>query len=183
MNTIRRPAEPPVFRGFDPKAEVEIRERNLPHWFQPGAATFVTFRTADSMPSRVILRWQRELEEWLAARNLPVQLAESIVQRKLANHEELPDVLSAAESREFKRLTHRIFHRTLDECHGACLLKRPELAAIVGDAIRYYHGRKYDLDRFVVMPNHVHCDRAVSRRCESRNNQPKLDAFYSTPNQ
>jgi putative transposase len=57
---------------------------------------------------------------------------------------------------QFKRLSDRLFHRSLDECHGACLLRRPELAKIVGDAILYYQDGKYDLDRFIVMPNHVH---------------------------
>ena len=39
-----------VFNSLDPEAEINISERNLPHWFQVGAATFVTFRTADSIP-------------------------------------------------------------------------------------------------------------------------------------
>lgn len=29
---------------------------------------FITFRTADLLPKEVILRWQRELERWLAMR-------------------------------------------------------------------------------------------------------------------
>lgn len=145
-----------VFGTFDPAADVEITERNLPHWFQPGAAMFVTFRSADSLPRDVVLRWQGELEQWLALRGLPVRFAESTVHRRLHNHDALLDELSAAENREFKRLTDRVFHRSLDECHGACLLRRPELAKIVGDAVLFYQDLKYDLDRFVVMPNHVH---------------------------
>ena len=92
MPTPERKAEQVVFGSFDPKAEVEITERNLPHWFQPGAAMFLTFRTADSMPRDVIIRWQRELEEWLAARQLPRILAESTVQRQMANHAELENM-------------------------------------------------------------------------------------------
>lgn len=37
-----------------------------------------------------------------------------------------------------------------------CLLREPELAQIVAQAIRYGNGTKFDLDRFVIMPNHVH---------------------------
>ena len=102
----------PVFKSFDPCAELLVSERNLPHWFQPGAAIFVTFRTADSMPAEVVQRWQRELEE--------------------------------------------LFHRSLDACHGACVLRDPEIAKIVGETLLFHRGTKYELDRLVVMPNHVH---------------------------
>lgn len=156
MSDRENTAETVVFGAFDPEADVEVTVRNLPHWFQPGAAIFITFRTADSMPEEVLLRWQRELEEWLAARHMPPVLGESTVRRRLSNHDELLNELNPTDRREFKRLSDRIFHRELDRCHGACLLKRPELARIVGDAIRFYQDTKYDLDRFVVMPNHVH---------------------------
>ena len=53
-------------------------------------------------------------------------------------------------------MTDRAFHQSLDECHGACLLRQPELANIVSDAILHHEGIQYDLDCFVVMPNHVH---------------------------
>ena len=59
----REKTERVVFGSFDPDAEVEVTQRNLPHWFQPGAAMFITFRAANSLPEDVILRWQRELEE------------------------------------------------------------------------------------------------------------------------
>ena len=156
MSDHEKKTERVVFGAFDAEADIEITERNLPHWFQPGAAMFITFRTADSMPQEVIVRWQRELEEWLAARRLPLMLGESTVQRRLPNHDALLNELSSVDRRDFKRLSDRIVHRSLDECHGACLLKCPELATIVGDAILYYQGTKYDLDRFIVMPNHVH---------------------------
>lgn len=145
-----------VFGTFDPAADVQVTARNLPHWFQPGAAIFVTFRTADSLPKQVLWRWQRELEEWLAVRGLPLALAESTVHRQVQNHDALLNELNAVESREFKRLADRIFHRSLDECHGACVLRRGELAKIVADAVLFYEDTKYDLDRFIVMPNHVH---------------------------
>ena len=153
-NALPKPAV--EFGCFDPDAETEITARNLPHWFQPGAAMFVTFRTADSMPREVIVRWRRELEAWLAARQLPVKLANSMVDRRLSDHEQLMSQLNPAERQEFKRLSDRIYHRSLDDCHGACLLKRSDLAAIVSEAILFHLDSKYDLDRFIVMPNHVH---------------------------
>ena len=58
------------FRALDREAEIQISERHLPHWFQPGVAVFVTFRTADSMPASVIARWRDELGEWLKRESL-----------------------------------------------------------------------------------------------------------------
>ena len=145
-----------AFGSFDPTAEVDVRQRSLPHWFQAGAAMFVTFRTADSMPREVIRRWRRELEAWLTARSLPVSLAESTAEGKLTNHDALLSRLGSTERREFKKLSDRIFNRRLDECHGACQLRRPEIAKIVSDAILFYQETKYVLDCFIVMPNHVH---------------------------
>jgi len=46
--------------------------RNLPHWFQPGVATFITFRTADSLPRAVIARWQAEQKDWLRRHGFPI---------------------------------------------------------------------------------------------------------------
>ncbi|WP_147869501.1 transposase [Stieleria maiorica] len=146
----------PIFRSFDPLAEVFITERNLPHWFQVGAAMFITFRTADSLPKEVVLRWQRELEQWLDANQLPIELAESTVVQKSARHDELLGSLNTTQRRELKKLSDRLFHHSLDECHGECLLKRCELAELVANSLLFYDNVKYDLDRFVVMPNHVH---------------------------
>src|SRR5690606_28274133 len=39
--------------------------------------------------------------------------------------------------------------------HGECVLKRPTLATIVADTLKYFDGDRYDLDCLVVMPNHV----------------------------
>ena len=47
----------PQFGAFDPEAEVDVSARNLPHWFQPGVAVFITMRCLDSMPGEVIELW------------------------------------------------------------------------------------------------------------------------------
>ncbi len=44
----------------------------------------------------------------------------------------------------------------LDDCHGSCMLKRPDLSKIVADNLRNLDGTDYELLDFVVMPNHVH---------------------------
>lgn len=146
----------PVFQSFDPRAELLVSERNLPHWFQPGAAIFVTFRTADSMPAEVVQRWQRELEDWLRTRDLPIGLAQSTVSRHLMTHDRMMEQLAPNQRSEFQKRSDQLFHRSLDACHGACVLRDPEIAKIVGETLLFHRGTKYELDRLVVMPNHVH---------------------------
>ena len=61
----------------------------------------------------------------------------------------------------------------LDECHGACVLKRPQLSRIVADAMLHFDGRQYLVSDFVVMPNHVHVlvqfpdEGQLKRRCRA----------------
>lgn len=148
---------PPVtFQSLDRTADIEVTERNLPHWFQVGTALFVTFRLADSLPKQVVLRMREEFREWLRCRSLPLDLADSILGSFERDFEPLLSQVKFAERKELRRMVNRLFQHSLDECHGSCLLKDPALASIVGDAIRQFDGDKYDLDRFVIMPNHVH---------------------------
>jgi REP element-mobilizing transposase RayT len=44
----------------------------------------------------------------------------------------------------------------VDAGHGACRLKRPEVAQIVLDRWRRFDGVRYRLHAWVIMPNHVH---------------------------
>lgn len=97
-----------------------------------------------------------ETEAWLRSRGLPIQLANSTIQRTSPKHDDLLSNLTNLEQREFKRHIDRLFHRSLDDCHGECALRQQELAEIVSDCLLFFNGERYDLDRFVVMPNHVH---------------------------
>ena len=110
----------------------------LPHVKVPGASYFVTFRLADSLPQEVLARFLREAEE--AAR--------------LANEEAVKQGQpAAAEPSDF--LSPKI-DAYLDSSLGACWLRRPEIADLVADAVRFFDGKRYHLHAWVVMPNHVH---------------------------
>ncbi|HTW33123.1 MAG TPA: transposase [Rhizomicrobium sp.] len=61
-------------------------------------------------------------------------------------------VLSLAEDGERQGLMHRL----IDEGRGCCLLRTPENAAIVANALRFFDGERYKLLAWVIMPNHVH---------------------------
>lgn len=46
--------------------------------------------------------------------------------------------------------------RWLDQGMGSCVLKQPALAALVISALHHFDGERYELDSYVVMPNHAH---------------------------
>ncbi len=133
---VLRTASPtPVFRAFDPHKEVTITHRNLPHWRQEGATYFITFRLGDSVPATILRQWQEELAQWLRFH---------------------PEPWDAKTKHEYQRRFQDDRERWLDEGHGECLLKNPEVSAVVADALRHFDHERYLLDRWVIMPNHVH---------------------------
>lgn len=44
----------------------------------------------------------------------------------------------------------------LDKGRGKCHLRNPSIAEMVEGALQHFHGERYDLRAWVVMPNHVH---------------------------
>ncbi len=78
-----------------------------------------------------------------------------------ANHDyqhwsKLLPTLTDKERHDFDFHFNRCRETQLDECLGACVLKRPELAKIVADSLLHFDGDRYRMGDFVVMPNHVH---------------------------
>ena len=79
------------------------------------------------------------------------RLADSLPQHLLRQWERDLDRLQGAEHQSRRRI-----EEALDQGQGACWLRRPDIAALVRDAIRYFDGHLYHLHAWVVMPNHVH---------------------------
>ena len=51
---------------------------------------------------------------------------------------------------------HRQLEAYLDKGRGVSYLRNPEIGGLVDAALRFHHGRHYDLRAWVVMPNHIH---------------------------
>jgi REP element-mobilizing transposase RayT len=151
-------------RFFNPHDDVLITQRRLPHWGQDGAVVFITWRTHDSMPKSVLEVWRAERNRWLLAHEI-----DSKIKGWKAEVQELP-VNKRAEYHD--RFTTR-WHDELDAGHGASVLRRPELAAMVKDSLLHFDGDRYEMLGFVIMPNHVHllacfADKAsMLKQCES----------------
>lgn len=136
------------------KATLESR-RNLPHLDMPGALTFVTFRLADSMPREVVEKWHNEIEGWLQENGLAGRTVDQVL--------ESPTVSQRLRT-ELRRFKNRAWHGHLDDCHGACLLRDRTVRKFVSNSLRHFDGDRYDVERFVIMPNHVHV--LIQMRCD-----------------
>ena len=111
---------------------------HLPHLKREGAAYFVTFRLSDSIPAHEIARLKHErtvvLEQARAAKS-PLTWHEE--QQLLAWYCDKVEAL-------------------LDAGIGVCWLSKPEVANLVSGALKFFVGERYDLQAWIVMPNHVH---------------------------
>jgi REP element-mobilizing transposase RayT len=135
------------FQFFDHTSDFYISYRRLPHWEQAGCTYFITWRTADSIPEATIRRWRVERAVWLRKRG---------IQPHDPSWREQLRMLPRSERQSYHESFTRPWMERLDECHGACLLRRPALSQIVADSLASSDGRAYVLGDFVVMPNHVH---------------------------
>jgi REP element-mobilizing transposase RayT len=120
---------------FDPYEVIRMTRHRLPHWEQPGATYFITFRLGDSVPQSLLRIWREERSEWLAAHPEP----------------HTPEL----EAEYHLRFSDRI-DQWLDAGHGSCLLAEPPCQEAVADALRFFDGQRYELLSWVIMPNHVH---------------------------
>ncbi len=111
----------------------EFYRRFLPHWRKEYATYFITFRAVGSLPSH--LKDQAEAE------------IASVTQR-------LKDQGRPSSEHELERVN--ICERMLDQDITNPILRNPDLASLVRDAILFHHGNKYDLYAWCIMPSHVH---------------------------
>jgi type I restriction enzyme R subunit len=95
---------------------------------------------------KVLELWEQQKQEWLRHRGIDSS----------AHWSEIVPTLSQTDRAEFLTTFNRCRETYLDSCNGRCLLRRPELAEVVADALLHFDGDRYHMGDFVVMPNHVH---------------------------
>lgn len=110
----------------------------LPHLEAQEAIYFVTIRLADSLPKEVVLQLRKERDTIEKA-----SLAETTRPGDLSRLRELRALMKKAE-------------RYLDRGIGRCHLRDSRVARIVAEALHHFHGQRYRLLAWCVMPNHVH---------------------------
>ncbi len=101
---------------------------------------------ADSIPKDAWEQWRKRRDVWLMERGIDPEQKDWRL---------LVEGLSEGDRLDFRQFTAEL-ESEVDACHGACVLRNPELRQIVVDALRFFDGQRYTLGDFVVMPNHVH---------------------------
>tara|TARA_R110002096_G_scaffold238581_6_gene430148 strand:+ start:6658 stop:7314 length:657 start_codon:yes stop_codon:yes gene_type:complete len=124
-----------MLQFLDGQADIRKHGVKLPHWQQPGACTFVTFRLADSIPREKLEIWKEEREEWL---------------------ERHPKPWNADTEQTYHRQFSGQVERWLDESHGDCVLREPPVAADLAEVLGFHEPDRYLHHSWVIMPNHVH---------------------------
>ena len=133
-------------KPFDPDAKTRKRRRKLPHWEQEGCIIFLTFRLEDSLPTAILRKWKDERLLWLQIHTKSMGTDWRFLRDSLPKEDR-----HAYNERFFTSLDQK-----LDEGLGDCVLRDPDNAGIVADALRHFDGSRYRLGDFVIMPNHVH---------------------------
>ena len=120
---------------FDPWEHVDIHGSKLPHWQQPGATYFVTFRLADSLPKSLLDQWKNDRENWLQIHPRP---------------------WNEQSEAEYHQLFSTKIDEWLDHGHGECLLQFSRNRRALAEVLRNYDENRYLLHSWIIMPNHVH---------------------------
>lgn len=129
------------FKPFTSTDAVRNHRLKLPHWRQWGTTYFITSRLADSLPAEVLAAWRNRRDAWLGEHGITSsQLDQLTEDQRHAYHSEF---------------TAR-FHEILDSGHGNCVLADPNHAAMLVSKLLAGHGAHYQLDAWVIMPNHFH---------------------------
>jgi putative transposase len=110
----------------------------LPHVVKSGALYFVTFRLADSLPQAVLREFENEINS-LKPKTKP----------RAAPNQPLPPFDRDREKR--KRI-----EAYLDRGAGASWLSDKHIARVACEALLFFNGQRYELDEWVIMPNHIH---------------------------
>ncbi len=115
----------------------------LPHWRIPGATYAVTFRTKNSLPTSVLLEYERKKSLLLERIDHSSQHADSAESRQRLRE-------------EIRALTESVIEPALHSAEGPHPLADAAIAAMVENALKHFEGDRYDLLAWSVMPNHVH---------------------------
>ena len=134
MTSKAMPTEPHC-GFFTPDGETRVTRHHLPHWHQDDVFAFLTWRLADALDAKTVERIRHERQRWSVddARNT-----------------------TWAKVREERILFSARLDKLLDAGTGSCFLSKAEPRSVVSAALEYFDGSRYDLEGYVVMPNHVH---------------------------
>jgi REP element-mobilizing transposase RayT len=109
----------------------------LPHIKVEGAAYFVTFRLADSLPRYVVTRLKEQRDDLLHRSHTAANSEDDLRRAVFAWYAAEVDSL-------------------LDRNLGVSWLRDERIAGLVAEALRHFAGHRHTLHAWCAMPNHVH---------------------------
>lgn len=114
--------------------------RHLPHIQLPGATMFITFRLANSIPMQVLRELDQERQE---------------NERALSK---IPDPQTRSRQAEIqeRKFFGKWDHRLDSSSNEPYWLVKPEIAQLVSNSLHHQDAKRYTLEAFCIMPNHVH---------------------------
>ena len=132
---------------FDPSADFDQWDRSRPHRCQSASVCFLTMRLNDSIPASVIQSWHREKIDFLIRHGMLIR----------DDWKDAYQQLAPVKQKLFDKTFSRQREMTLDQCLGDCELANSVAAKVVAESLGAFHGDRYWLGDFVIMPNHLHC--------------------------
>ncbi len=118
--------------------EVRIRTRGrLPHWEKEEGLYFITFHLGDSLPKQALHEMVERNKILTAAKRSGVRL-------------------TPAQEVFVARYSQKRIEEYIDRGVGECLFRDPRIADAMSRALCFWHGKRYRLVAWCVMPNHVH---------------------------
>ncbi len=119
----------------------DFYRRKLPHWIPSGAAFFITFRLADSLPVQVM----QQLQAWRERERQKIQSRNS-------------DKSQGQELYNLDKKYFGYFDSWLDRCleNSPRWLADEKAAQIVANELHALDGERYRLVAYSILSNHVH---------------------------
>jgi hypothetical protein len=153
---------------FQPKASFEIIETVLPHWDQPGAFAFVTFRLKDSLPAEAISRWRMQRDAILRESGIdPRRLEASLRKKKTEQNSNataaITKHLSPRAASLLKWKLFLVWDNELDAFHGSSCLRDSQASQIISDGLLKFHP--------VLASSSVNLKRTASTRAKETSNR------------
>ena len=108
--------------------------RKLPHYQPSNATFFITFRLANSLPREIVMRLRKEREEELRLAGKNKILSYKVQRKYFGKFDEYLDRVN----------------------HGQMWLRDKRIAKLIADTLQYWNGKRYELQCYCIMPNHVH---------------------------
>jgi len=111
----------------------ELTRGDLPHWYVPGHAHFVTYRLGNSIPPSRLRLWRERRDAVLEGRSADFETRVSAHKKFFAAYDSF-----------------------LDRHPNERWLAEPAIAEVIRENLYHHHGSLYELIAWCVMPNHVH---------------------------